>query len=50
MSNTTNNQEGAMIKGEHMIIDVNQDSFELSIHINTGARDESEENNGVSHL
>jgi UDP-N-acetylmuramoylalanine--D-glutamate ligase len=32
MSNTTNNQEGAMIKGEHMIIDVNQDSFELSIH------------------
>ena len=25
-------------------------SFELSIHINTGARDESEENNGVSHF
>jgi len=32
MNNTTNKQEGAMIKGEHMIIDVNQDLFELSIH------------------
>jgi UDP-N-acetylmuramoylalanine--D-glutamate ligase len=32
MNNTTNNQEGAMIKGEHMIIDINQDPFELSIH------------------
>ena len=32
MNNTTNNQEGAMIKGEHMIIDINQDPFELSIN------------------